>query len=80
MLQTMSEATATAVPSYLKTDTYNSQVMEVSGLSARREDMSETWLWTASFSFGSMLSSMDVSDCVIVLTLPVLFATVLRIL
>ena len=80
MLQTMSEATSTTVPSYLKRDTYNSEVMEVSGVSARREDMSETWLWTASFSFGSMLSSTDVSDCVIVLTLPVLFPTVLRIL
>ena len=29
--------------------------------SHREEEMSETWLWTASSLFGTMLSSMDVS-------------------
>ena len=38
MLQTMLEASSTAVPLSLKTDTQYSE-----------EDVSETWLWTASF-------------------------------
>ena len=45
----------------LKIDTSYSEMMDVVGLSEGRQDMSETWLWTASSLSGTLLSSMDVS-------------------
>ena len=60
MFQTMSGTAVTVSSTSLKTNTLYSEMMDVVGLSEGRQDVSETWLWTATSLSGTLLSSMDV--------------------